>query len=80
MSAEFVREVGHNEIIMIDRNTVETGEIKSFQIENNPKIMSLHFEYIYFSRPDSRIFGHNVDKVRRARQGSCRRASCLARH
>src|SRR5690606_33265258 len=23
------------------------------------------FEYIYFSRPDSKIFGENVDKIRR---------------
>jgi amidophosphoribosyltransferase len=66
VSAEFVREVGHNEIIMIDRMTVETGEIKSFPIEKTtPKSCHCIFEYIYFSRPDSRIFGHNVDKVRR---------------
>lgn len=66
VSAEFVREVGHNEIIMIDRTTVETGEIKSFTIEKTtPKSCHCIFEYIYFSRPDSRIFGHNVDKVRR---------------
>jgi amidophosphoribosyltransferase len=66
VSAEFVREIGHNEIIMIDRHTVETGEIKSFPIEKiTPKSCHCIFEYIYFSRPDSRIFGHNVDKVRR---------------
>ncbi len=66
VSAEFVREVGHNEIIMIDRETIETGEIKSFTIEKEtPTSCHCIFEYIYFSRPDSRIFGHNVDKVRR---------------
>ncbi len=66
VSAEFVREVGHNEIIMIDRETIETGDIKSFQIEaTTPTSCHCIFEYIYFSRPDSRIFGHNVDKVRR---------------
>jgi amidophosphoribosyltransferase len=66
VSAEFVREVRHNEIVMIDRHTVETGEIHSFQIEDvTPEACHCIFEYIYFSRPDSRIFGHSVDKVRR---------------
>jgi amidophosphoribosyltransferase len=66
VSAEFVREVGHNEIVVIDRSTVETGVIKSLPIEKTtPKPCHCIFEYIYFSRPDSRIFGHNVDKVRR---------------
>jgi len=66
VSAEFVREVRHNEIIVIDRHTVETGEIHSYQIEDfTPTACHCIFEYIYFSRPDSRIFGHSVDKVRR---------------
>ncbi len=66
MSAEFVREVQHNEIVMIDAETVRTGEIKSFSIEDvTPQSCHCIFEYVYFSRPDSRIFGHSVDKVRR---------------
>lgn len=66
MSAEYVRSVKHNEIVVIDRHTVETGEIKSYKIcKNTPVAKHCIFEYIYFSRPDSKIFGHNVDKVRR---------------
>ncbi|MBS1537030.1 MAG: amidophosphoribosyltransferase [Bacteroidetes bacterium] len=66
ISAEYVRDVQHNEIIVIDRNTIETGEIKSFKIDEvTPQSCHCVFEYVYFSRPDSKIFGHNVDKVRR---------------
>lgn len=66
LSAEFVREVHHNELIIIDKTTVETGEIHSIIIDDTtPTACHCIFEYIYFSRPDSRIFGHSVDKVRR---------------
>ena len=66
ISAEYVRDVKHNEIIVIDDETVKTGEIKSYLIDDEtPCSKHCIFEYIYFSRPDSRIFGHNVDKVRR---------------
>jgi amidophosphoribosyltransferase len=66
ISAEYVRQVEHNEIVVIDKNTVETGEMKSFKIlDETPEAKHCIFEYVYFSRPDSKIFGHNVDKVRR---------------
>jgi amidophosphoribosyltransferase len=66
VSAEYVRSVRHNEIIVIDENTKKTGEIKSYKImEDTPEAKHCIFEYIYFSRPDSKIFGHSVDKVRR---------------
>ena len=66
ISAEYVREVMPNEIVVIDRDTVATGEIKSYQIDDvTPRPAYCIFEYVYFSRPDSRIFGHSVDKVRR---------------
>ncbi len=66
ISAEYVREVKHNELVVIDEQTLKTGEIRSYTIdETTPEARHCIFEYIYFSRPDSKIFGHNVDKVRR---------------
>lgn len=66
ISAEYVRDVEPNEIIFINNETVNTGKIFSSQIESiKPKPAHCIFEYIYFSRPDSKIFGHSVDKVRR---------------
>ncbi len=65
-SAEFLREVNPGELIVIDDETLAEGEIKSFRINGNPEPKKhCVFEYIYFSRPDSFIFGHNVDKMRR---------------
>ncbi|MCC6845409.1 MAG: amidophosphoribosyltransferase [Bacteroidetes bacterium] len=66
ISAEYVRDVRHNEIVIIDDEVVKTGEIKSFNIEDTtPEARHCIFEYIYFSRPDSKIFGYNVDRARR---------------
>jgi len=66
ISAEYVRDIEHNELVVIDDETVKTGNIKSYRIDDEtPCSKHCIFEYIYFSRPDSRIFGHNVDKVRR---------------
>jgi amidophosphoribosyltransferase len=66
MQAKFIREVEPGEIIIIDDEAFETGIIKSQQINGiaSPQKHCI-FEYIYFSRPDSFIFGHNVDKMRR---------------
>jgi len=66
LSAEFIREVEPGEIIVIDKEVLGIGEVKSFNISDT-LINKKHcvFEYIYFSRPDSFIFGHNVDKMRR---------------
>ncbi len=66
ISAEFVREVEPGEMVIIDREVVETGNLKSVSIcEKESQQKHCIFEYIYFSRPDSFIFGHNVDKMRR---------------
>lgn len=65
--AEYIRDVEPGEILIIDRNTVETGQPRSLHLDRKKgtKISQCIFEYVYFSRPDSRIFGENTDKVRR---------------
>ncbi|MEJ5350094.1 MAG: amidophosphoribosyltransferase [Melioribacteraceae bacterium] len=66
ISAEFVRDVNPNELVVIDDETLKNGTIKSYQIHNTTNnYKHCIFEYIYFSRPDSKIFGANVDKMRR---------------
>ncbi len=66
INAEYIRSVKNNEIVVINRNTIETGKTRSYKIwDQTPEAKHCIFEYIYFSRPDSKVFGHNVDKVRR---------------
>lgn len=65
INAEYVRDLKAGEIVMIDREVIETGKEKSFFIEQKGETKHCIFEYIYFSRPDSTIFGNTVDKVRR---------------
>jgi amidophosphoribosyltransferase len=66
IGAEYVRDVAPNEILVIDHDTVHSGTLKSYPIvDNPPQARHCIFEFIYFARPDSFIFGHSVDKVRR---------------
>jgi amidophosphoribosyltransferase len=64
-SAEYIRDVEPGEIVIIDDDTLKNGEIKSYTQEKVIDKKHCIFEYIYFSRPDSKIFGQNVDKMRR---------------
>lgn len=65
--AEYIRDVEPGEVLIIDRNTVETEKPRSLFLKRkkDTKVSQCIFEYVYFSRPDSRIFGENTDKVRR---------------
>ncbi len=58
IEAEYIRDVNPGEIIVIDEDGLHSYEGKS-----HPKYCI--FEYVYFSRPDSRVFGEFVDKTRR---------------
>ncbi len=60
IEAEFVREVEPGEILVIGPKGTES--IKPF-----PEVRHAHcvFEFIYFARPDSFIFGRNVYQVRK---------------
>ncbi|HBQ60075.1 MAG TPA: amidophosphoribosyltransferase, partial [Balneolaceae bacterium] len=66
-NAEYIRDVKPGEVVVIDDEAVETGEPKSFFIPptKGTGTSQCIFEYVYFSRPDSMIFGEMVDKIRR---------------
>lgn len=64
--AKFLREVEPGELIVIDDKAIEENKVQSHRIfEKQYPRNHCVFEHIYFSRPDSFIFGHNVDKMRR---------------
>ncbi|HEY3251233.1 MAG TPA: amidophosphoribosyltransferase [Ignavibacteria bacterium] len=65
ISAEYIRDLKAGEIVEIDEEVIKTGKEKSYSIAKASEIKNCIFEYIYFSRPDSTIFGHTVDKIRR---------------
>ena len=60
IGAEYLREIEPGEIVVINRDGVESHRLRE-QAERRACI----FEYVYFSRPDSKIFDENVDKARR---------------
>jgi amidophosphoribosyltransferase len=65
VQAEFIRELDPGEIVIISE-----GGIKSIQTEAAAKRSLCIFEFIYFARPDSNIFGQNVYQTRKA-HGRC---------
>lgn len=66
IGARYLCDVEPGEVLVFDKGTVASGEARSFRLQNRQdKPYHCIFEYIYFSRPDSRIFGESVDKVRR---------------
>ncbi len=60
IGAEFVREVENGEIVIINKNGVES--VKPFPKQNARPCI---FEYIYFSRPDSIVGGKGVYDYRK---------------
>ena len=61
IEAEFIRDVEPGEIITVGAGGMES--LKPFPPAPHAKCI---FEYIYFARPDSNLFGHNVYQVRKA--------------
>jgi amidophosphoribosyltransferase len=60
LGATLLREVERGEIIAVDRD----GMRSSFPMEKRESRKCV-FEYVYFSRPDSQVFGGSVDRARR---------------
>ncbi len=60
IEAEFIREIEPGEMVVIDKNGMTS--YKPFDVVKPTPCI---FEYIYFARPDSTIFGHEVYNVRK---------------
>jgi amidophosphoribosyltransferase len=60
IEAKFIREIEPGEIVIIDKNGM-TSHFPLKKAEPSPCI----FEFVYFARPDSYIFGRNVYTVRK---------------
>lgn len=60
VDAEFIREIEPGEMIVVDK----TG-LKSFKPFKETNPTPCIFEYVYFARPDSRIYGRMVYTVRK---------------
>jgi amidophosphoribosyltransferase len=61
IGARYVRDVEPGEVVL-----VENGRIETFKIPNRGARKSqCIFEFIYFARPDSKIFGKSVYEVRK---------------
>ncbi|MBW3569046.1 amidophosphoribosyltransferase [Candidatus Parcubacteria bacterium] len=58
IGAEFVREVNPGELVVIDKNGITSHQV----VKGNQKLDI--FEFVYFARPDSKIMGRSVNKVR----------------
>jgi amidophosphoribosyltransferase len=61
IEAEYVRDIEPGEIVTFGPDGMES--LKPFPPAPHAKCI---FEYIYFARPDSNLFGHNVYQVRKA--------------
>ncbi len=60
IGARLIREVKPGEIVVIDKSG-----IKSFFLERKEKLAQCVFEHVYFSRPDSIVFGQSVYEFRK---------------
>ncbi|MGO9451572.1 MAG: amidophosphoribosyltransferase [Candidatus Binataceae bacterium] len=72
VGAEYIREVDPGEMLIIDGNGVRS--IKPFVAAPAKRCV---FEYVYFARPDSLLYGRNVYQVRKT-QGRALARECPA--
>jgi amidophosphoribosyltransferase len=61
VGADFIREIEPGEVVSVSERGVETKRLS----HSSPERRQCIFEHIYFSRPDSVVFGESVDGVRR---------------
>jgi len=66
IQAQYIRDIEPGEIVFIDKGNLKSINISPETLSPKARLASCIFEYIYFARPDSNIFGHNVYKTRKS--------------
>jgi len=67
IGAEYLREIEPGEVLMLTTKACKSGgNFQSFKLPQKFGTSQCVFEYIYFSRPDSILFGRSVDAVRKS--------------
>ncbi|MCD6579059.1 amidophosphoribosyltransferase [bacterium] len=60
LNGKYINEISPGTILRIDKS----GKKEFIKFDNNKLLQQCVFEHIYFARPDSTIFGHNVHQMR----------------
>jgi amidophosphoribosyltransferase len=63
IGAKFIRDIEPGEIVFINKEGINSVKPKELQFKNRHSFCT--FEHVYFSRPDSVVFGETVHTVRR---------------
>ncbi|WP_253248024.1 amidophosphoribosyltransferase [Helicobacter sp. 13S00401-1] len=69
INAKFIRDVKPGELLIFERNKMEAiheARFVSTMFDESTPSKPCIFEYVYFSRPDSLVFGRSVYEVRKA--------------
>ncbi len=65
IQAKYLRDIEPGEVVIIKKDEVRFINISTRSLFPTARHAFCIFEYIYFARPDSNIFGHNVYRARK---------------
>lgn len=65
IGAEYSRDIKPGEVVVIDQHYIDSREHGSTLPSTLPPTAHCAFEYVYFSRPDSQVFGKSVHSIRK---------------
>jgi len=77
LAVDYVRDIEPGEILLIDKYSAKNHKPTSLFLPPSKRKARCIFEYVYFARPDSLVFNHSVDKVRRNLGKSLARESMI---
>lgn len=65
IQAKYIRDIDPGEVVIIDKDEIKSINISTRSLFPTARHAFCIFEYVYFARPDSSIFGYNVYSARK---------------